>query len=172
MENERVTATDETPQKTKNPKKVAAGKAAYAARKEKEAKMLEDLQNAKKSLRDSPKEFEEPALKLSVRETKPSMAFANANAIEYRLSKTMVWTTGLIGLGAVACYYYFQSNKISPAGKATIKESHKISPAEKSQPTRLSIGESSHAKDFTSTKSHSILKTSPQSNINDPFYMQ
>ena len=136
MENERVTATDETPQKTKNPKKVAAGKAAYAARKEKEAKMLEDLQNAKKSLRDSPKEFEEPALKLSVHETKPSIEASC-------LSKTMVWTTGLIGLGAVACYYYFQSNKISPAEK-----------------------------DFTSTKSHSILKTSPQSNINDPFYMQ
>ena len=140
MENERVTATDETPQKTKNPKKVAAGKAAYAARKEKEAKMLEDLQNAKKSLRDSPKEFEEPALKLSVHEPKPSIEASC-------LSKTMVWTTGLIGLGAVACYYYFQSNKISPA--------------ENSQP----------AKDFTSTKSHSILKTSSQSIINDPFYM-
>ena len=136
MENERVTATDETPRKTKNPKKVAAGKAAYAARKEKEAKMLEDLQNAKKSLRDSPTEFEEPALKLSVHETKPSIE-------DSCLSKTMVWTTGLIiGLGAVACYYYFQSNK-------------------NSQP----------AKDFTSTKSHSILKTSPQSIINDPFYM-
>ena len=136
MENERVTATDETPQKTKNPKKVAAGKAAYAARKEKEAKMLEDLQNAKKSLRDSSKEFEEPALKLSVHETKPSIEASC-------LSKTMVLTTGLIiGLGAVACYYYFQSKKISPAEK-----------------------------DFTSTKSHSILKTSPQSIINDPFYM-
>ena len=137
MENERVTATDETPQKTKNPKKVAAGKAAYAARKEKEAKMLEDLQNAKKSLRDSPTEFEEPAL--TVHETKPQKVFIEDSF----LSKTMVWTTGLIiGLGAVACYYYFQSNKIPPAEK-----------------------------DFTSTKSHSILKTSPQSIINDPFYM-
>ena len=134
MENERVTATDETPQKTKNPKKVAAGKAAYAARKEKEAKMLEDLQNAKKSLRDSPKEFKEPALKLS--ESRSPVAS------KLFIDSTLLWTTGLIGLGAVACYYYFQSNKISPAEK-----------------------------DFTSTKSHSILKTSPQSNINDPFYM-
>ena len=125
-------------EKKKNPKKVAAGKAAYAARKEKEAKMLEQLQNAKKSLRDSPKEFEEPALKLSVHETKPQKVFIEDSC----LSKTMVWTTGLIGLGAVACYYYFQSNKIPPAEK-----------------------------DFTSTKSHSILKTSPQSIINDPFYM-
>ena len=140
MENERVTATDETPQKTKNPKKVAAGKAAYAARKEKEAKMLEQLQNAKKSLRDSPKEFKEPALKLS--------ESRSPEASKLFIDSTLLWTTGLIGLGAVACYYYFQSNKISPA--------------EKSQP----------AKDFTSTKSHSILKTSPQSNINDPFYMQ
>ena len=160
MENERVTATDETPQKTKNPKKVAAGKAAYAARKEKEAKMLEQLQNAKKSLRDSPKEFEEPALKLSVHETKPQKVFIEDSC----LSKTMVWTTGLIGLGAVACYYYFQSNKISPA--------------ENSQPARQDLN---HARSFplgtfqntdSKTKSHSILKTSPQSNINDPFYMQ
>ena len=49
MEPERVTAPTT---KTKKPKKVAAGKAAYATRKEKEAKMLEDLQNAKKSLHD------------------------------------------------------------------------------------------------------------------------
>ena len=156
LPNERVTAMDETPQKTKNPKKVAAGKAAYAARKEKEAKMLEDLQNAKKSLRDSPKEFEEPALKLSesVHERSPV-------ASKLFIDSTLLWTTGLIGLGAVACYYYFQSKPT----RLSIGES-----------TRLSIGESSHAKDFTSTnlktKSHSILKTSPQSNINDPFYMQ
>ena len=150
MENERVTATDETPQKTKNPKKVAAGKAAYAARKEKEAKMLEDLQNAKKSLRDSPKEFEEPALKLSVHEPKPSIEASC-------LSKTMVWTTGLIGLGAVACYYYFQSK---PARQDTRESSHAgIFPLGKFQNTD------------SKTKSHSILKTSPQSIINDPFYM-
>ena len=152
MENERVTATDETPQKTKNPKKVAAGKAAYAARKEKEAKMLEDLQNAKKSLRDSPTEFEEPAL--TVHETKPQKVFIEDSF----LSKTMVWTTGLIGLGAVACYYYFQSK---PARQDTRESSHAgIFPLGKFQNTD------------SKTKSHSILKTSSQSNINDPFYMQ
>ena len=156
MEPERVTATDKIPpRKTKNPKKVAAGKAAYAARKEKEAKMLENLQNAKKSLRDSPKEFKEPAFKLSVRETKPQKVFIE----DSRLSKTtLLWTTGLIGLGAVACYYYFQSK---PARQDPRESSHaRIFPLGKFQNTD------------SKTKSHSILKTSPQSNINDPFYMQ
>ena len=150
MENEKVTATDETPQKTKNPKKVAAGKAAYAARKEKEAKMLEDLQNAKKSLRDSPKEFKEPALKLS--------ESRSPEASKLFIDSTLLWTTGLIGLGAVACYYYFQSK---PARQDPRESSHaRIFPLGKFQNTD------------SKTKSHSILKTSPQSNINDPFYMQ
>ena len=117
MENqlERVTA------KTKNPKKVAAGKAAYAARKEKEAKMLKDLQEAKDSLHD-PEEKQEMVCK-------PVCGLGK-----------LVWITGLVGLGAVACYYLFQHK---PA----------VNPPE--------------------TKSQaSILKTSNESSIIDPFYMQ
>ena len=50
---ERVTAETQPAERRKNPKRVTAAKAAYAARKEREAKKLEALQNHKHSLKES-----------------------------------------------------------------------------------------------------------------------
>ena len=142
----RVTATESPTPRTKNPKKVAAGKAAYAARKEKEAKMLEDLQNAKMSLRDESL----PDYELSAHEIKKSHSIEKSKNILFEKSN-IIWITGLVGLGAVACYYYFQSK-----------------PAKRDFQTG-SPKSTSHA-----IKVPGILNTSSQSNINinDPFYMQ
>ena len=104
---ERVTA-----ERRKNPKKVAAGKAAYAARKEREAKMLEDLRNHKHSLKESEPEprSSEPE-RPKPREPKQTLS--------EQVPVTPVAALLGFGIGAAICWFILQKEK-KPETKSSI----------------------------------------------------
>ena len=100
---ERVTAEMKPAEKKKNPKKVAAGKAAYAARKEREAKMLESLQNHKNSLKESepePRSSEPERPKPREPEQTPSKQVPVAS----------VAAVLGFGIGAAICWFVLQKD--------------------------------------------------------------
>ena len=125
---ERVTA-----ERRKNPKKVAAGKAAYAARKEREAKMLETLQNHKNSLKESePEPRSSESERSKPREPERSKPREPEQTPSKQVPVASVAAVLGFGIGAAICWFILQKDR-KPETKS------------------------------------SILKTSAQSNIYDPF---
>ena len=88
---------------------MAAGKPAYAARKEKEAQMLKDLQEAKDSLHDQVEVTE----KQDLPET------------HHQIPWLGIWIVGLVGLGAVASWYF--QHKTAPSKNIVLETSKKSS---------------------------------------------
>ena len=115
---ERVTVETQPAVRTKNPKKVAAGKAAYAARKEREAKMLEDLRNHKKSLKEPERASSEPEPTSSEPDrSKPGPSKQTPSKQDH-----VAWTAAGVlgfGIGAAICYFYFQKEQ-KPETKSCI----------------------------------------------------
>ena len=100
---ERVTVETQPAERRKNPKKVAAGKAAYAARKEREAKMLEDLQNHKHSLKESEPE---------PRSSEPERPKPEQTLSGQVLVAPVAAVLGF-GIGAAICWFILQKEKKS-----------------------------------------------------------
>ena len=107
---ERVTVETQPVERTKNPKKVAAGKAAYAARKEREAKMLEDLRNHKKSLKEPERASSEPEPTSSEPDRSKPVTYEQTSSKQDHVTWTAAEVLGF-GIGAAICYFYFQKEQ-------------------------------------------------------------
>ena len=110
---DRVIVETQPAVRTKNPKKVAAGKAAYAARREREAKMLETLQNHKNSLKES-----EPEPRSSELE-RPKPSPEPKQTLSEQVPVTPVADVLGFGIGAAICWFILQKEQ-KPETKSSI----------------------------------------------------
>ena len=119
---ERVTAETQPAERRKNPKKVAAGKAAYAARREREAKMLETLQNHKNSLKESelePRSSEPRSSEPRSSEPERPKPRESEQTQSKQVPVASVAAVLGFGIGAAICWFILQKDR-KPETKSSI----------------------------------------------------